>query len=113
MGKIGDLWVKLGLKKEEFDKGMNNAEKKSEGFGDKMGKLKGKAVAVWAAIGTAVLKVGKDIATATNDMEDKWEMFTNKASIAWKTFIRTLVSGDWANFVSNFKKEVAAIEQLT
>ena len=50
MGKIGDLWVKLGLKKQEFDKGMKDAEQKVDGFGASFGKLKGAAVAAWAAI---------------------------------------------------------------
>ena len=30
MGKISDIWVRLGLKKEGFDKGMDDAAKKTE-----------------------------------------------------------------------------------
>jgi hypothetical protein len=113
MGKIGDLWVKLGLKKQEFDKGMNDAEKKTEGFGSKMQKIKGVGLAVWAAIGGAVLKVASDMVKSTNTMEDKWEMFTAKAKAGWNSFIKTLANGDWSNFISNFKKEVKAAEYLT
>lgn len=113
MGKIGDLWVKLGLKKEEFDKGMNDAEQKTEGFGAKMQKIKGVGLAVWAAIGGAVLKVASDMVKSTNAMEDKWEMFTTKAKAGWNSFIKTLANGDWSNFISNFKKEVKAAEYLT
>lgn len=112
MGKIGDLWVKLGLKKQEFDRGMDNAEKRSEGFGSKLGKLKGIGVAVWAAIGGAVLKVGADIVKSTNQMEDKWGMFVTKAKAGWQTFIRTLTNGDWSNFFENFKREVNAAAAL-
>lgn len=112
MGKIGDLWVKLGLKKQEYDKGMKDAEQKADGFGASLGKLKGAAVAVWAAIGGAILKVGKDIVSATNQMEDRWAMFTTKAKAGWQTFVRSLASGEWKNFFSNFRAEVEAAAQL-
>lgn len=112
MGKIGDLWVKLGLKKQEFDKGMKDAENKAEGFGAKMQKIKGIGLAVWAAIGGAVVAMGKSIISATNEMEDAWAMFTTKARAGWNTFIRTLTNGDWSNFITNFKAEVASAARL-
>lgn len=112
MGKIGDLWVKLGLKKQEFDKGMNDAEKKTEGFGSKMQKIKGVGLAVWGAIGGAVLKIGKDIVNSTNQMEDKWGMFVTKAKAGWNTFIKTLHNGEWQEFFANFRKEVEAAASL-
>lgn len=112
MGKIGDLWVKLGLKKQEFDKGMNDAEKKTEGFGSKMQKIKGVGLAVWGAIGGAVLKIGKDIVSSTNEMEDKWGMFVTKAKAGWNTFIKTLHNGEWQDFFVNFRKEVEAATAL-
>ena len=31
MGKIGDLWVKLGLKKDEYSKGMEEAGREADG----------------------------------------------------------------------------------
>lgn len=112
MGKIGDLWVKLGLKKQEFDKGMNEAEKKTEGFGSKMQKIKGIGLAVWGAIGGAILKVGKDIVNSTNQMEDKWGMFVTKAKAGWNTFIKTLHNGEWQEFFANFRREVEAAASL-
>lgn len=112
MGKISDIWVRLGLKKDEFAKGMTDVEKRTEKTGSVFGRLKGIGVAVWAAIGGAAIKVGRDITKSTNQMEDKWEIFTTKAKVAWQTFVRTLVSGDWANFVSNYKKEVQAATYL-
>jgi hypothetical protein len=30
MGKISDIWVRLGLKKEGFDKGMDDAVRKTD-----------------------------------------------------------------------------------
>ena len=37
MGKISDIWVKLGLKKDDFDEGMEEAQEQVEGFGGKLG----------------------------------------------------------------------------
>ena len=48
MGKISDIWVRLGLKKDDFDKGMDDAAKKTEGVGGAFGKMKATALAVWA-----------------------------------------------------------------
>jgi hypothetical protein len=33
MGKISDIWVRLGLKKDNFDKGMDDAVKKTDQTG--------------------------------------------------------------------------------
>lgn len=113
MGKIGDLIVRLKLQYQDYEKGLKKANKSTQGFGATFGKIKGIALGVWGAIGAAAIKVGKDIIASSNEMQDAWEMFTTKAKAGWNTFVRTLVSGDWKNFVSNFKKEVAAAGQLT
>lgn len=112
MGKIGDLWVKLGLKKEEFDKGMKDVEKKSEGMGGTFGKIKAAGVAAWAAIGAGVLKLGSDLVKATNQAEDAWAMFTTKAKAGWNTFVKTLLNGEWDKFMQKFKEDIAAAEIL-
>ena len=38
MGKIGDLWVKLGLKKDEFSKGLKEAGDEVSGSGGNGGR---------------------------------------------------------------------------
>lgn len=82
MGKIGDLLVRLGLKSDGFKKGMTDAKKETQDFGSKLGKLKAGALAVWAAIGAGVVKVAKDMISATNEMGDAWaqQMASIKAS---------------------------------
>lgn len=82
MGKIGDLFVRLGLKSDGFKKGMTDAKKETQDFGSKLGKLKAGALAVWAAIGAGVVKVAKDMISATNEMGDAWaqQMASIKAS---------------------------------
>ena len=53
MGKIGDLWVRLGLKSDDYKKGMRDAQKETSTFSGKLGKMKAGALAVWAAVGAA------------------------------------------------------------
>lgn len=112
MGKIGDLIVRLQLKYEDYKKGLKQAEKDTQGFAGTLGKIKGVGLAVWGAIGGAVLKVASDMVKSTNQMEDVWAQFTTKAKAGWQTFIRTLTNGDWSNFITNFKAEVAAASHL-
>ena len=114
MGKISDLWVKLGLKKEGFDKGMQDVQTKAKDTESKFEKIKEKGMAVWAAIGAAVIKFGQELVSATNQAEDKWAMFTSKARAAWDAFVRGLVNNSsWSQFWADLKSSLAAAEQLT
>ncbi|MGE5052052.1 MAG: tape measure protein [Bacillota bacterium] len=46
--KIGDIFVKLGLKKDEFDKGLNEAKKETTSFGNAMNKIGGAIAGIFA-----------------------------------------------------------------
>lgn len=113
MGKIGDLIVRLQLKYQDYQKGLKKASEETTGFVQSLGKIKAAGLAVWAAIGTAVMKVASDIVKATGIMEDKWELFTAKAKAGWDTFIKTLINGDWSDFVRQFKEATTAAAYLT
>lgn len=105
MGKIGDLWVRLGLKKDEFSKGMNEAQKETEGFGNKMQGLKAGALAVWAAIGAAVAKFATDFVQSTQKFGDAWNQEMAGIKAAYQSFIATLSSGEgWRNLFSNMRE---------
>lgn len=112
MGKIGDLIVRLQLKHEDYKKGLKQAEKDTQGFAGTLGKIKGVGLAVWGAIGGAVLKVASDMVKSTNQMEDKWAMFTAKAKAGWDTFVKALANGDFTNFVTKFKQATLAAQYL-
>ena len=90
MGKIGDLFVRLGLKSDEFKKGMDNAKKETEGFGGKLDKVKGVALAAWAAIGAGVVKLAQDTISATNAMGDAWEKTMSKMKTSYRSVIAQL-----------------------
>ena len=60
MSKIGDLFVRLGLKKDEFSKGLNEAKRETQGFGDKLKGMASVAKVAWAAVAAAVVKFATD-----------------------------------------------------
>lgn len=112
MGKIGDLWVRLGLKSEDYKKGMKEAKNETNSFSQGLGKMKAGAVAVWAAIGTAVISFGKQMIDATNKTGDAWQMFIAKSTAGWRTFMQSLSAWDWENFIGRFREARQAAEEL-
>lgn len=107
MGKISDLWVKLGLKKEGFDKGMNDVKKTSGGT---FSQIKAGAVAAWAAVGAAVVKFAKDFKNKTNAIGDAWAITTAKMQAGWNTFLEAMTNG-FDNFNAKWRASIQAAEE--
>lgn len=107
MGKIGDLWVRLGLKSDDYKKGMKDAKKETTTFSQNLGKMKATAIAVWAAVGTAVVKFAKDLIVSTNRMGDAWATFTSQSKAAWSTFLSSVSSWDFDNFFARMREATA------
>ena len=103
MGKIGDLWVRLGLKSDEYKKGMNDAKKETTSFSSKLKNMKAGAVAVWAAIGTSVIALAKDFISSTNKIGDAWSQTMGGMKQSWQTFKGMLTNGDFKNFGKRMK----------
>lgn len=112
MGKIGDLFVHLGLKKDGYTKGIDEAKKEIEGFGVSLGKVKAGALAVWAAIGAAVGKFVQDMITGTNRIGDAWNQATAQMKAGWDVFIQSVSNWDWGNFASRIREATAAAKEL-
>lgn len=98
MSKIGDLFVRLGLKKGDYDRGMDDAAAKAQGFGRTLTQMKAVALGVWAAIGVAVTKAAGDIVANTQKIGDEWNRSMSRMKAAWGTLISSLSSWDWSNF---------------
>lgn len=116
MGVLGELWVKLGLKNEEFKKGIDEAQGKTKTFGEDVKKVSGKVKAAWAAVGAAVIKLGTDMVKQTQVIGDKWGVFTAGLSAAYEDFVSRIGSGKgWDNLIANMLeanrvgREVAAM----
>lgn len=118
MGKIGDLFVRLGLKSDDYKKGMADAKKETTSFSDKLGKMKAGAVAVWAAVGTAVLTFANEFRTATNKVNDAWEQTMAGIKAGWQTVLAELsntsidTSGSGSKLGNWFKNEANWWKQL-
>lgn len=111
MGKISDIWVRLGLKKEGFDKGMDDAAKKADGFGGTLGKMKAGALAVWAAIGASVTAFVKDFVTHSQTMGDMWNQVTGQMKTVWSQFLTSLTNWDWEGFGQRVRNAMEATSQ--
>ena len=103
MGKIGDLWVRLGLKSDEYKKGIADAKKQTTGFSQSLSKMKAGALAIWAAIGTAVVAFAKDFISSTNKIGDAWAQTMGGMKQSWQTLKGMLTDGDFKNFGKRMK----------
>ena len=112
MSVIGDLFVRLGLKSDDYKKGMKDAQKETQSFGGKLKNMKAGAVAVWAAIGTAVVKFGQEVLKATNRVGDAWEKMTAGMKAGWSTFVKALSNFDFNGFVAKFQSATNAAREL-
>lgn len=102
MGKIGDLFVRLGLKSDDYKKGINEAKKDTQGFGNTLGKMKAGAIAVWAAVGAGVTKLSGDVIRATNAMSDAFDQMTSSWKASYQNVLAEISSkskkGGWLKF---------------
>lgn len=100
MGKISDIWVRLGLKKNEFDKGMDDAVKKTEKAGSKMSSVLSAAKAGWAAVGAAVIAFGNEMIKATNLVGDAWGRTMGGVQSAWQQMLANFSNIDWKELLA-------------
>ncbi len=84
MGKIGDLWVKLKLKADEYTKGLDDAKGQTKIFSEGIKKLSTAAVAVWGMIGAAATKMALDFVQSSQTMGDAWDIVMTKISTRWQ-----------------------------
>lgn len=103
MGKISDIWVRLGLKKAEYDKGMDDAAKKVEQTGSKMSRMLNAAKVGWAAVGAAVIAFGKQMIEATNTIGDKWSHTMSEMQGAWQSVLAD---------ISNYKPDFSSLRNF-
>lgn len=113
--KIGDLWVKLGLKNEDFAKGIKQADGEMKRFAGGMKTLAGAAKLAWGAVAAAVVKFASDAIGMTQRWGDQWNQTMAGIKGAYSAFVRQLSSGEgWTNLFANMReayrtsKEVAA-----
>lgn len=114
MGKISDIWVRLGLKKDGFDKGMDDAVKKTDQAGGKMSKMLSAAKAGWAAVGAAVIAFSREMVQATNKVGDAWARTMGGVKNGWQTILAEISNykPDFSSFKNFFKNEANWFRKL-
>ena len=113
MSKLGDLFVRLGLKKQDFDKGIDEAQKSLKGFEGATKGMASVAAAAWAAVAAAVVKFAKDAIKLTQKWGDEWNVTMAGVKGAYQSFVRQLSSGEgFSNLFANMR-EAARVARET
>lgn len=113
--KIGDLWVKLGLKKDEFSRGMKEAGNEVSGSGGLLGKIKGLkvgALAAWAAIAAGAVAMADKFAHTSQRLGDQWDQVTAGLKASWNTFIAAVNSTDFSGLGKRIADSFREARQL-
>lgn len=87
MGKIGDLWVKLKLKSDEYKKGLDDAQSKTRSFSDKIKSLSVTAKAIWGAIGISAAKLAGDFIKSSQTIGDAWDKTMTRLTTKWQAVV--------------------------
>ena len=103
MSKIGDLFIRLGLKKDGFDKGIKDASTKAKGFGASFGKIKAASKAAFAAIGAAGLAAANSFAHTSQRFGDMWDSTVAQMRSAWDVFTNSLTNWNWEGFADRIR----------
>lgn len=90
MGKIGDLWVKLKLKSDEYKKGLDEAQSKTRSFSDKIKSLSVTAKAIWGAIGISAAKLAGDFIKSSQTIGDAWDKTMTRLTTKWQAVVAEL-----------------------
>ena len=113
MGKIGDLWVKLGLKKDGFDKGIKEAKTQTSSFVSSIKGIGVKAAAIWTAVGAGALAAAKKFAQHSQRFGDAWDQAMSRMKSAWGQFLTSLTNWDWDGFWNRVKGGADAAAKST
>ena len=111
MSKIGDLFVKLGLKKDEFDKGMKDAKRETQSFGVDLGKLASAGKIAFAALSTMVVSfvgVIKTLSRESQSMGDAWNRTVASMKAAWTSFKTDVSNTDFTGVIQRAQNAAAA-----
>lgn len=112
MSKLGDLIVRLRLQYDDYKKGLKKATAETQGFAGTLGKIKGVGLAVWGAIGGAVIAFANEMVKSTNRVGDAWARFTAQANAAWTTFVQSVSAMRWDNLIGRIREATSAAKDL-
>lgn len=97
MGKIGDLFVRLGLKSDDYKKGIEQAKRDTQNFGSSLKSMSTLAKTAWAAVAAAVVKFAADAIKMTQKWGDQFNIAVQGMKAGYGAFVRGLASGEGFN----------------
>lgn len=107
MSKIGDVIVKMLLKSDDYEKGLQRSKKATQDFSKSITKGFtagiGKVTALVAAI-AGIAKTLDKVANANQTFGDKWHSFTSGLRGAWDEFARSIATMDFSNLFSRMNE---------
>lgn len=114
MGKIGDLFVRLGLKSDGLKKGIQSAINSIKSFGKSISNIKAGAIMAWQEIGRAVIGFTKNFLSHTNKLNDAWQATMNSMKAAYHSAVAEMSNykPDFSSFKNFFKNEWKWIKKL-
>lgn len=94
MGKIGDLFVRLGLKSDDYKKGIEQAKRDTQNFGSSLKGMSSLAKTAWGAVAAAVVKFASDAIKMTQKWGDQFNEAVQGMKAGYGAFVRGLASGE-------------------
>ena len=107
MSKIGDLFVKLGLKKDEYSRGLKEAGNETRSFGDVIKGITSKGAVAFAAVATAVagvISAIKNLSVQNQALGDAWGRMTASMTASWDALKTSIASMDFTHLFSNMRE---------
>ena len=104
MSKIGDLFVRLGLKKDEFSKGIKDAKRESSSFVDSLKNIGAKGKIAFAAVAASVVAVVsavKELAKQNQTLGDAVGKLSAGFDAMFDTLKTSLASLDFTDLITN------------
>lgn len=108
MSKIGDLFVRLGLKKDDYSRGLKEAGRESESFVSTLLGIGTKAAAIWAAIGLGAVALADKFAQTSQRFGDIWDQTMSGMKAAWEQFTTSLANFDFNGLGQRIKNAFGA-----
>ena len=87
---------------------VGNYKKVWEGITGTFAKVSGVVMGLWGAI-----KVGKSIIESSGAVADRWKEIIAGAKSGYEAFTRTIISGDWSNFITNIRNAITEGQRFT
>lgn len=115
MSKIGDVIVKMLLKSDDYEKGLQRSKKATQDFSKSITKGFTAGIGKVTALVAAIAGIGKafeKVANANQTFGDKWHSFTSGLKGAWDEFARSIATMDFSHLFSRLSEASAAAREL-